>query len=134
MGALIDTSVWIDAFHPKTPKSVKAMAINAIDRADAVLCEPVSLEFFSGVSDRELLRAENYLGTVPMLPTPSSLWREALPLLRTCLKNGHPVGPLDALIAVIALKNDATVITFDKDFLILQEHCGVAVEILSRPA
>lgn len=134
MAALIDTSVWIDAFHPKSPDEVKGLAAAAIDRADAVLCEPVYLEFFRGVPDSETKRAQGFLSTLPMLPTPPTLWRDALPLLRTCAKKGSTINILDALIAVIALKHAATVVTFDRDFLSLQQHCGVSVEFLQRPA
>ncbi len=132
MGALIDTSVWIDAFHPNSPGAVKGLASDAIDRADAVLCEPVDLEFFRGIRDSETKRARGFLSTMPMLPTPASLWRDALPLLRTCAKEGFTINILDALIAVIALKHAATVVTFDRDFLSLQKHCGVSVELLQR--
>ena len=134
MGALIDTSVWIDAFHSKTPVTVKAIATQAIDRPDVVLCEPVYVEFFRGVARRDMKRVGDYLHTVPMLHTPASLWRDALPLLRMCWEKGDCVNTLDALIAVIALKNNATVVTFDQDFALLQKHCDVAVQLLVRPA
>jgi predicted nucleic acid-binding protein len=134
MGALIDTSVWIDAFHPKSSASVKGLTAAAIERADAVLCEPVYLEFFRGVPDSETKRAQAFLSTLPMLSTPPSLWRDALPLLRTCAKHGSFINTLDALITVIALKHDVSVVTFDRDFLSLQEHCGVSVEFLQRPS
>lgn len=133
MGALIDTSIWIDAFHPKSSDEVKALATATIDRADAVLCEPIYVEFFRGVPDSETGRTQNFLATLPMLPTPQALWRDALPLLRTCMKKGAPINILDALIAVIALKHGATLVTFDRDFLNLKQHCGLSVEFLQRP-
>lgn len=134
MATLIDTSVWIDAFHSSTPTAIKVVATAAINRPDALLCEPVHLEFFRGIPDRDLARAQRFLATVPMLHTPASLWREALTMLRSCAKKGATINTLDALIAVIALKHDATVATFDEDFLMLQKYCGVAVEFLSRSA
>jgi predicted nucleic acid-binding protein len=132
MGTLIDTSVWIDAFHPKTPREIKEMAGMAINHPGAVLCEPVYVEFFRGIPDREMDKMQGYIATIPMLLTPVSLWKEAIPLLRSCMKNGTPVNILDTLIAIIALKNEVTVVTFDTDFLTLQKHCGVEVELLSR--
>lgn len=132
MGTLIDTSVWIDAFHSKTPTAIKLAATAAINRPDALLCEPVHLEFFRGVPERDLARAEKFLGTVPVLRTPSSLWSDALAVLRDCERKGAAISTLDALIAVIALKHAATIATFDRDFLALQTHCGVSVELLSR--
>ncbi|HEY5792789.1 MAG TPA: PIN domain-containing protein [Chthoniobacterales bacterium] len=132
MGSLIDTSVWIDAFHSKSPPSVKAMASAVINRIDAVVCEPVHLEFFRGIPDRELPRAQQYFDTFPMLSTPPSLWREATDLLRKCLRSGSPVNPLDALISIIAITHDATIVTFDHDFLILKQHSKLSVELLAR--
>ena len=134
MGSLIDTSVWIDAFHSKSNDALKELASAAIDRDDAVLCEPVYLEFFRGIREAEAGRAQSLLATMPMLPTPPSLWRDALPLLRTCAGEGFTINILDALIAVIALEHAATVVTFDRDFLSLQLHCGVSIELLTRPA
>ncbi len=134
MGALIDSSIWIDAFHPASPSAVKALAGSVINRADAVLCEPVHVEFFRGMPDRDAPRAERFLATLPMLLTPLTLWRDALPLLRSCAREGATIGTLDALIAVIALKHRATIVTFDRHFLSLQHHCGVSVEFLPRPA
>ncbi len=134
MGALIDTSVWIDAFHSKTPRPVKVLATQAIDEPNVVLCEPVYVEFFRGVAKQDFKRVSDYLDTVPMLPTPASLWKDAVPLLRKCWENGDCVHTLDALITLIAIKNDATIVTFDPDFMILQRHCPVEVRLLERPA
>ena len=46
---------------------------------------------------------------------------------------GAPIGTMDALIAVIAMAHGARIVTFDQDFLVLQKHCGIGVEWLSRP-
>jgi predicted nucleic acid-binding protein len=133
METLIDTSVWIDFFHPKTPLPVRETARQLIIRSDAVICEPVWAEIFHGMPDRHADRVQRHLATVPMLPTPSNLWREVVPVVRTCIRKGNPVGTLDALIAVIALAHGARIVSFDHGFLPLQKHCGVALELLPRP-
>jgi predicted nucleic acid-binding protein len=83
--------------------------------------------------DRHADRVQRHLATVPMLATPSNLWREVVPVVRTCTRKGNPVGTLDALIAVIALAHGARIVSFDHGFLPLQKHCGVALELLPRP-
>jgi hypothetical protein len=132
MESLIDTSVWIDFFHPKTPATVRELARQCISRQDAVICEPVFAELFHGMPDRYADRVARYLATVPMLPTPASLWREVVPVIRACTRKGSPIGTVDAIIAVIALQNRARIVTFDHDFLTLHQYCGVDVEILTR--
>jgi predicted nucleic acid-binding protein len=134
MGTLIDTSVWIDAFHPKSPRGVKALATSFITRDDAVLCEPVYVEFFRGMAKGEMRRAQSLVDTLPMLSTPQALWKDALPLLRSCAEAGIVVNILDALIAIIAREHRARIVTFDHHFLPFREHGGVEIEVLSRPS
>ncbi len=133
MGSLIDTSVWIDAFHPRTTSAIRAVATTAINRRDAVLCEPVRLELLRGASERDVTRIERHIATVPMLPTHTSLWGDTIPILRACARKGNTVNTVDGLIAAIAVKHKAIVVSFDRDFLLLREVCDLQVEILPRP-
>jgi len=134
VASLIDTSVWIDAFHARTPTAIRLVAATAINRPDAVICDPICLELLRGVPEREVARVERHLATVPMLPSPSSLWRDAIPLLRACARRGNFVNTLDGLIAAVALNHRATIVTFDSDFLLLQEVSELQVEFLPRAA
>jgi len=134
METLIDTSVWIDFFHPKTPVEVRKLARQYILRSDAAICEPVCAEIFHGMPDRQAERVQRHLATVPMLPTPSNLWREVISVIRACARKGCAIGTLDALIAVVALEHGARIVSFDHDFLMLHKHCGVEIEWLARPA
>lgn len=132
MASLIDTSVWIDVFHSKTSSAIRAAATDAINRSDAVLCEPVRLELLRGVPRRDAARIESHIATAPMLPTPPSLWNDALLILQACTRKGSAVNTMNGLIATIAMKHKAVVVSFDHDFLIVQEVCGLRVEILGR--
>lgn len=133
METLIDTSVWVDFFHPKTPVGVRRLAREYILRSDATICEPIQAEIFHGMPDHHADRVQQHLATIPMLPTPSNLWREVISVIRACTRRGSPIGTMDALIAVIALEHGARIVTFDRDFQTLNKHCGVKVEWLPRP-
>jgi predicted nucleic acid-binding protein len=110
------------------------LATSFITRDDAVLCEPVYVEFFRGMAKAEMRRAQSLVDTLPMLSTPPTVWKDALPLLRSCAQAGVVVNILDALIAVIAREHRVRIVTFDHDFLPLNAHGGVEVEVLARPS
>ena len=134
MGTLIDTCIWIDFFHPKASKALRHLAADQIDREDALLCEPIFAEIFHGLPASKVVRVVEHLETVPMLPTPPSLWRDAAQFIRTCTGRGKPVGTMDAVIAVIAKQHGASIVTFDGGFLPFRDHCGVDLLLLDRPA
>jgi predicted nucleic acid-binding protein len=134
MGALIDTCVWIDFFHVKTPPALRSLAADQINREDALLCEPVFAEIFHGLSASKAGRVLAHMNTMPMLPTPASLWRDAAELIRICTGKGRPVGTMDAVIAAIAKRTDSTIVSFDGGLAPFHEHCGVKLLLLKHPA
>ena len=133
MGELIDTSIWVDFFRHETPAPIRELARSLVTRAEVVTGEPIWLELLQGVPKKRLRLVENFFETVPMVSTPLSLWREALPLARACHEAGHPVSTLDVLIAALAAHHGLRLVTFDRDFGVLAEHAGVKMEIISRP-
>ncbi len=133
MGALIDTCVWIDFFHPKSTKALRQIAADQIDREDAVICEPVFAEIFHGLPSAKAGRVIEHLQTVPLLPTPHSLWKETANFIRTCTSHGRPVGTMDAVIAVIAKHHSSEVVTFDRGFEAFGVHCQVSLHFLDHP-
>ncbi len=133
MGALIDTCVWIDFFHPKSTKALRQKAADQIDREDAVLCEPVFAEIFHGLPASKTGRVIEHLQTVPLLSTPSSLWQETAEFIRACTNHGRPVGTMDAVIAVIAKTHSVEVVTFDRGFEPFRDYCDVKLHLLNHP-
>lgn len=132
MAAVIDTSVWVDLFHPKTPIAIREIARRAVEREDAMMCEPVRLEFLRGVPDQHLDAVTKFLDTVPLLGTPPSLWSTALDLARSCYREGRPVSGMDTLIAAVCSHHRTELVTFDQGFEPLARLGGFPLVLLKR--
>ena len=55
--------------------------------------------------------------TLPLLPTPAHLWRDASRLGQQRRAAGFNAGSLDLIIATLSIHHDAELITFDSDYL-----------------
>lgn len=117
MARLIDTSLWIDFTRAKTPLARKLAIQPWILDPDACLCEPVAFEVLRHATPKERAQIEAQFSTLPLLPTPPQLWRDAARLGQICRDQGHNAGSLDLIIAAIALHHHAQLITGDADFL-----------------
>ena len=71
--------------------------------------------------------------TLPLLPTPSSLWKDAAKLGQDCRKHGTTPGWPDLLIAALAIHHNAEIVTFDAGFVDIAPAAPLRVELLSRP-
>jgi predicted nucleic acid-binding protein len=122
---LVDTSVWARlATNPEVGEELKKI-VELVSPADLLVCPPVALEYgFTAPSGKfhsaliEQLDAFGRCGTHPdqedVLDIQSRLWNGGL--LRAA-------GAMDTLIAAYAMKNDAAVLHYDRDF----EHIASVV-------
>ena len=132
MATVIETSMWIDFFRPRTPASIKHQIKPWIMREDAALCEPVVCELLRSAAARERPLIQNHFGTLPVLTTPVNLWAEATRLGQTCSDAGVIVGALDLLIATVCIQHRASLITFDEDFAKVAKLSRLQVHVLER--
>lgn len=134
MATVIETSMWVDFFRPKTPLAVKNQIKPWILRADAALCEPVVSELLRSAAARERPLIQRHFATLPMLPTPASLWSEATRLGQDCCDAGLLVGALDLLIATVCVHHDASLVTYDAAFARMARLGRLQAHVLVRAA
>ena len=134
MGQVIDTCVWIDHLRKGTSEATRRLADAAMNEADALLCEPVRFELLYGASRRERPLLLRRLDTMPLLPTPPSLWPEAAALATVACDAGLRVPSVDLLIAAVCIQHDASLTTFDAHFGKLATLSKLRVNLLIRPA
>ncbi len=62
----------------------------------------------------DFTRSKSPLGlkTLPLLPTPTHLWRDATRLGQQCRTAGFNAGSLDLIIAALAIHHDAELISY----------------------
>ncbi|MCC5804922.1 MAG: PIN domain-containing protein [Opitutales bacterium] len=134
MARLIESSLWVDFTRAKSPPALKAMIHPCILDPDACLCEPVAFEVLRHATPDERPKIEAQFATLPLLPTPVCLWRDATRLGQTCRQEGFNAGSIDLIIAATAIHHDAELITFDTDYAGIARHSQLKVRLLTRPA
>jgi predicted nucleic acid-binding protein len=77
---------------------------------------------------------EEQLRTIPLLPSPTTLWTDAAALGRRCREHGLTPGSLDLLIAAAAMHHGAHLLTFDTDFEQIARVSNLQVNRLRRPS
>ena len=128
MSRLIDSSIWISIV--RTPKASADCEVlrRIVNHPQACLCEPVLFEVTRGAPKHRQGQLTEYLDTTPVLPTPPSLWQDAVRLGQKCrAKNFHP-SAMDLLIATIAMAHGATLVSLDGDFTKLSKVGGFEFE------
>ena len=133
MARLIETSLWVDFFRKKSPRALKEIIHPWIIDPAACLCEPVAFEVLRHATAAERTLIREQFETLPFLPTPAKLWRDAATLGQTCRDSGHTAGSLDLIIATIALHHEAELITLDKDYSAIAKLSPLRVQLLTRP-
>lgn len=132
MATVIETSIWIDFFRPKTPAAVKSQIKPWILRPDLALCEPIVCELLRSAVAKQRSFIQRHLATIPILPTPRTLWPEAIRLGQQCQDGRIIVGALDLLIATVCIHHDAVLIAFDEHFARIAKVSRLRTTILLR--
>jgi predicted nucleic acid-binding protein len=132
---LIDSSLWVDYFRARTPDSIRRQVTGWIERPEAVAAIPVIYEIRRRCRRDEREYVDSTLSTVSLLALPGDLWEMAIVLGRACADSGFTAGPLDLLIAAVALHHDVELVTFDADYsLVAQVEPKLRLQLLARAA
>jgi predicted nucleic acid-binding protein len=92
----------------------------------------VVFELLRFARPEEQVQLEQQFGTLPVLETPTTLWRDAARLGQSCRAAGLTLLSLDLLIASLAIHHQATVISFDRDFEAMALVSDLRVQVLER--
>lgn len=112
---LVDTSIWIETFR----KGGLALT-TVVPFDDVVTAPPIVQEVLSGFRDDVAHRkARLAFLNLPIVgaPLPLDVFLEASDLYRTARRKGITIrSTVDCVIAVLAIRNDLTVLHRDRDF------------------
>lgn len=113
---LIDTSAWIDFFRGRQNAVTEAVQL-ALQLGLARLCGPVKAELLQGVKTK---KDKQQLGivfdAVESLATHELDWEVAGDTLQVLRESGITLPLTDALIAAVATRHKAQVLTLDHHF------------------
>ena len=116
---LVDTSVWIDFFDH--PESLYAKELKRLIEKDEELClmDINVTEILQGIREERIFdEVKDYLTQFPVLRAKSlETYIHAADIYRSCRKRGKAMTKtIDALIASVAIENNAYVFYHDKNF------------------
>ena len=91
------------------------------------------LKVLRHTTDIERQQIVAQFATLPLLPTPPQLWRDATALGRKCREHGINCGSLDLLIATLAIHHRAELVTFDLGFSQIASVSSLNATVLEQP-
>jgi predicted nucleic acid-binding protein len=113
---LVDSSVWIDFLRSSPGPAGRELRRMIAASEPIALTGVVITEILQGLT-RDVPQIERLLSMWEMLePADDSTYREAASIFRLARARGITLTTIDALIAAIAIENQAVVFTLDKDF------------------
>ncbi|GAA4823280.1 PIN domain nuclease [Nocardioides caeni] len=129
---LVDSSAWVE-FDRASGSAVDVSLAGLIaEEAPLVVTEPVVMEVCAGAKsprrERDLRRLLGRFGLARF--DPAADFNGALTLYRTCRSCGvTPRGLIDCMIAAVALRHDAEVLSHDRDFARMAEATGLRLHV-----
>lgn len=120
---LIDSSVWIDYYHPKGPEALKRKVQEELAQGTVATVGLIAVEVLQGAPNSTTFAAlrEDFLG-YHWLEITQDVYLEAARLSSSLRQNGVPVPTTDVVIAATALHYHAGLWHRDEDFTRLSRH------------
>jgi hypothetical protein len=127
LSVFVDTSVWSLAFRrdqPNPTQEVRAL-VRALETGQVILTTGLVLQEllqgFSGPKARQDIL--DRFSAIPLLAPDRDDHIHAADLRNRCRRAGVQVGTIDALFAQLCIRHDLAMLTSDKDFKHIANHC-----------
>ncbi|RPI26207.1 MAG: PIN domain-containing protein [Acidobacteria bacterium] len=128
---LVDTSCWIEYFHPRGNARVKERLSAEIRNGTVATCGAVLCELFRGVSIDEAVRLRVVFSGLQNIPTLEEDWAAIQDLALRLKAEGFQPPILDMLVAVVSGRSGATLWHFgDQHFRMIQKVLRIKAEDL----
>ena len=132
MAVLVDTSVWSLALRRSPPSRAREVALleACLERGEIVVTTGLILQEllqgFQGPKARK--RILKSFSSLPVLTTELDDHIEAAELRNRCRRRGVQIGTIDALIARLSIRHELTLLTTDRDFEAMSQHCDLVLK------
>lgn len=115
---LVDTCIWSEVLRRKMPAPATADTLAKLLRdLRAVLIGPVRQEILSGISeDEKFVKLKKLLSCLPDASIITEDYELAAQYANMCRKKGIQGSSVDFLICAVAVRNNFSIYTVDKDF------------------
>jgi predicted nucleic acid-binding protein len=100
-----------------------------IDEEFLCVASVVKAELLRGAaSDHERSDIDAYWQNLPLIEASDSIWDNAGQLAYRLRRKGITPGLIDCYLASLAIRHDVSLMTLDKGFESIQEHCSLRLE------
>lgn len=114
---LVDTSAWIEFFHPRGDARVKEQLSHEVEEGRVAVCGPVLCELFRGVTLEESQRLRVVFSGFLSIAVLDEDWITVQDLALELKAEGLKPPILDMLLAAVACRSDASLWHFgDRHF------------------
>jgi predicted nucleic acid-binding protein len=130
MKVLVDTSVWSLALRKKTLSKKEEKVVTELKELiyelRVVIIGPIRQELLSGISDNKKFKnLKEKLESFEDLPVTQEDYEKAAEISNICRKKGTQGSHTDFLICAVALNNNISIFTTDKDFSNYKNHVKI---------
>jgi predicted nucleic acid-binding protein len=117
---IIDTSAWIESFHPQGDIKLKERVKQLITEGSILLPGIIKAEILRGAkSEKEYQNLDELLDGLTYLPVEESFWGRLARFSFDLLREGVVVPLVDAYIALLVIENDALLLHCDQHFALV---------------
>lgn len=121
---LVDTSAWIEFFRKKDP--YYKVILELIDTSKVCCLGIILAELLQGAkSQKELDVLKEFRHVFDLLAESAEMWGKAGELSYLLRQKGKFVGLSDCYISVAATANDASLLTLDRHFEVIEKETGL---------
>lgn len=131
MSLLVDTSVWSLAFRRDQAVPVPQVHAlrDALDGGEIVVTTGLILQellqgFTGAKAHRDIVER---FAALPLLPPDRQDHIDAAELRNSCRRAGLQIGTIDALLAQLCIRHGLTLLTTDRDFVLMASHVPLRV-------
>lgn len=114
---IVDTSAWIESFHPKGDIKLKERVKQLITEGGILLPGIIKAEILRGAkSKKEYESLDELLDGLTYLPVEDNFWGRLARFSFDLLREGIVVPLVDTYIALLTIENDALLLHCDQHF------------------
>ncbi|NWF77219.1 MAG: PIN domain nuclease [Chloroflexi bacterium] len=125
---IIDTSAWIESFHPKGDIKLKERVKQLITEGSTLLPGIIKAEILRGAkSKKEYESLDELLDGLTYLPVEENFWGRLAKFSFDLLREGIVVPLVDAYIALLAIESNASLLHRDQHFDLVARKTGLNV-------
>ena len=127
MIVIVDTTVWVDFFTDKLKPHVAALESSIKQKNDICICGIILTEVLQGIrKEEDYKKIKELFDKLIFLPMAHASYIKAAEIYRSLRRKGITIRkPLNCMIASVAIEHDIPLLHNDRDFDLIEKHCGL---------